>query len=131
MNINTLVVGFAALIIGLGGGYAIANSNQPELTAHNMETTIASMTAALEDKEGADFEQAFVDEMIVHHEGAVAMAQMVLTKSQRPELVQLANDIISAQTREINMMRDWKIEWFGATSSVHLNDDTTSGTVAH
>ncbi len=64
-------------------------------------------------KSGVAFEQAFLDEMIIHHEGAVLMAQMVLQKTQRPELVQLANDIITAQTREITMMREWKKEWFG------------------
>ncbi|TSC69064.1 MAG: hypothetical protein G01um101456_359 [Parcubacteria group bacterium Gr01-1014_56] len=115
MNISTIVVGIAALIIGLGGGYFMANSERPAPVQHNMSSTMAGMMAGLEDKEGTDFEQAFINEMIVHHEGAVAMAQMVLQKTERPELVQLANDIISAQTREIDMMRGWQSQWFGVT----------------
>ena len=119
MNTNTIVVGLAALVIGLGGGYVIANTQQPAPMVHDMNSTMDGMTAGLENKEGVVFEKAFIDGMIVHHEGAVAMAQMVLQKTQRPELVQLANDIISAQTREIDMMRGWDTEWFGASSSVH------------
>jgi uncharacterized protein (DUF305 family) len=115
MNTNTIVVGLVALVIGLGGGYFFADTQQPAPMVHNMNTTMDGMTAELEGKEGAEFEQAFIDGMIVHHEGAVAMAQMVLQKTQRPELVQLANDIIAAQTREINMMKGWKSEWFNGT----------------
>ena len=120
MNTNTVIVGIAALLIGLGGGYFVTNSQQPAPMVHNMGTTMKGMTAELENKEGAEFEQAFINDMIVHHEGAVAMAQMVLQKTQRPELVQLANDIISAQTREINMMREWNTIWFGASSSHNI-----------
>lgn len=117
MNMNTIVVGVLALVVGLGGGYAYANSQQPTLTVHNMGTTMDGMTADLQDKTGAEFEKAFIDEMIVHHEGAVVMAQLVLQQSKRPELVKLANDIISAQTQEINMMKQWKSQWFGLSSS--------------
>ncbi len=117
MNTNTILVGALALVIGLGGGYAYANSQQPAPMVHNMGTTMDGMTADLQSKTGADFEKAFIDGMIVHHEGAVAMAQMVLQKSQRPELVQLANDIIAAQTREIDMMREWNTMWFGGAAN--------------
>lgn len=114
MNTNTILVGFLALVVGLGGGYVIAYTQKPAPMVHNMDSTMSGMTAGLENKQGAAFEQAFIKEMIVHHEGAVAMAEMVLQKTQRPELVQLANDIISAQTREINMMRGWDTQWFGS-----------------
>ena len=38
---------------------------------------------------------------------------MVLAQSKRPELIQLANDIIAAQQKEIDMMRGWQRTWFG------------------
>ena len=50
--------------------------------------------------------------MIVHHEGAVDMAEMLLQKTKRPELVKLGNDIINAQTSEIEMMKEWRQVWF-------------------
>lgn len=116
MKIKNIGISAVALAIGLGSGYLLASGQHPPPTTHVMSTTMDGMTAGLENKEGADFEGAFIDGMIVHHEGAVAMAQMVLEKSQRPELVKLANDIMAAQTEEINLMRTWKAEWFGTAA---------------
>src|SRR3989344_4515970 len=46
-------------------------------------------------KTGADLEQSFLDAMIVHHQGAITMAQEVKQGTTRPELVKLADDIIN------------------------------------
>lgn len=78
-----------------------------------MSAEMGNMTAGLSGKYGAAFDEAFLEEMIVHHEGAVEMATMVLARSERTELKQLATDIIKAQTTEIEMMRGWKRQWFG------------------
>lgn len=58
-----------------------------------------------------DFDKAFVEEMIPHHQMAVMMANMLRTGTNRPEMKQLAEDIISAQTKEIDEMRSWYSEW--------------------
>jgi uncharacterized protein (DUF305 family) len=63
-------------------------------------------------KTGDDFDKAFLDEMVVHHQGAIDMANLVLTTSKRPELLELARNIITAQTQEITMMNDWRNAWF-------------------
>jgi uncharacterized protein (DUF305 family) len=60
---------------------------------------------------GAAFDKMFVDMMIPHHEGAVTMARDALAKSRRPEIRELAQRIIDAQQREIEMMKRWKSEW--------------------
>jgi uncharacterized protein (DUF305 family) len=60
---------------------------------------------------GAAFDRMFVDMMIPHHEGAVAMARDALSKSRRPEVRELAQRIIDAQQGEIEMMNRWKSEW--------------------
>lgn len=46
-------------------------------------------------------DDAFMEDMIKHHEGAVHMAGEVLEVSQRPEIVKMANDIIRTQNAEI------------------------------
>ncbi len=56
-------------------------------------------------------EKQFVEDMIEHHEAAVTMAEQVLTLNPRNEVKKLAEDIISAQTSEIKMMKDWLISW--------------------
>ncbi len=60
------------------------------------------------------FDQRFLDQMIMHHQGAVMSAQMMIADSARPELRDLAQRIITAQQREIDQMLDWRKEWFGS-----------------
>jgi uncharacterized protein (DUF305 family) len=59
----------------------------------------------------SDFDREFVTQMITHHEMAVMMAQMLQSSTDRPEMKQLASNIISSQTKEIEMMRGWLKEW--------------------
>jgi uncharacterized protein (DUF305 family) len=60
----------------------------------------------------ADFDLRFINAMIPHHEGAVTMAQNAATKSTRPEIKKLAQDIISSQQAEIKQMQQWKQDWY-------------------
>lgn len=62
------------------------------------------------------FDQRFLDQMIMHHQGAVMSAQMMIADSARPELRDLAQRIITAQQREIAQMQQWRNDWYGATS---------------
>lgn len=63
-------------------------------------------------EQATDFDRVFIEEMIPHHQMAVMMANMLKVGTQRPEMKQLADDIITAQTREIDQMRQWYDAWF-------------------
>ena len=63
------------------------------------------------------FDRAFIDAMVPHHQGAIAMAKELLAKGEHPGLRRMADDIISAQTKEIAQMRKWREAWYGAPSS--------------
>nr|WP_315870975.1 DUF305 domain-containing protein [Trichocoleus desertorum] len=65
----------------------------------------------------ADFDLRFVDAMTPHHEGAVTMAQDALTKSKRPEIQKLAQDIIAAQKQEIGELKQWRQAWYPNASA--------------
>ncbi len=64
--------------------------------------------------EGTDFDLMFLDMMIPHHQGAVSMAKDALLKSEHAEIKTLAQQIMDAQQKEIEMMNKWKTAWSGA-----------------
>jgi uncharacterized protein (DUF305 family) len=63
---------------------------------------------------GEPFDRAFIDAMIPHHESAIEAARAAQTRAQRPEIKQLAQEIVAAQEREIAQMKEWRRAWFGA-----------------
>jgi uncharacterized protein (DUF305 family) len=58
-------------------------------------------------------DQHFIVMMIPHHDGAIAMADLALTRAQRPEIKALARNIKASQTEENAQMRTWYRQWFG------------------
>jgi uncharacterized protein (DUF305 family) len=59
-----------------------------------------------------DSEAAFITGMIPHHQEAVASAQAVLETTERPEVRELARDVIETQTQEIAMLEGWLTRWY-------------------
>ena len=119
MNKKTVFTTLLALVIGMGLGYvikpsvALINPTPQSTPVSTMHQTMTDMTESLKGKTGAALETTFLEGMITHHEGAVAMAQELQKGTKRPELLKMANDIISAQTSEITMMKKWLNQWFG------------------
>jgi uncharacterized protein (DUF305 family) len=58
------------------------------------------------------FDKAFIDAMIPHHQSAIEMAQVALENSDNPTIKELAQNIISAQKREIEQMKQWRQQWY-------------------
>jgi uncharacterized protein (DUF305 family) len=58
----------------------------------------------------------FAQDMKVHHSQAVAMSAAVHERSQDPEVVALALDILTSQQAQIGMMSAWLQQW-GQTQS--------------
>lgn len=71
----------------------------------NGQASTDSLSAA------TDFDKAFLEEMITHHQMAVMMANMLDIATNRPEMKRLASDITSAQTKEIKDMESWQQQW--------------------
>ncbi len=56
-----------------------------------------------------EFDKLFLDLMILHHQGAIQMVQMI-QNSSNPEVRQLAEDIVKVQNLEIQEMKALKSE---------------------
>ncbi|UYN83482.1 MAG: DUF305 domain-containing protein [Microcella sp.] len=60
---------------------------------------------ALEDASGSEAGELFLEQMIVHHEGAIEMAEDVLDDGEHPGVRELARNIVASQKAEIELMR--------------------------
>jgi uncharacterized protein (DUF305 family) len=58
------------------------------------------------------FDKAFIDAMIPHHQSAIEMAKVAREESKIPEIKELAENIVSAQQKEIEQMKQWREEWY-------------------
>lgn len=76
-----------------------------------MSDMMNQMTATLADRKGDDFDKAFLTEMITHHQGAIEMANQAKLSAKHDELKRLAEDIIAAQTKEVEQMKAWQKMW--------------------
>ncbi len=60
----------------------------------------------LADASGADADQAFLELMIEHHEGAIAMAQTHIDEGSNADALALSAAIVASQSAEIAVMTD-------------------------
>lgn len=119
MQHNIAIIALVALVIGFSAGFLFTGNretapvNTLQMSDRSMMSdTMSGMMARLESQTGAGFDRAFIEEMIVHHEAAVDMAELALEYAERQEITDLATEIIAAQTSEINKMRSWLEAWF-------------------
>lgn len=77
-----------------------------------MKGEMEGMMMSLEGKTGTEFDKIFLKEMIIHHEGAVEMAEAALENAERQEIKDLSIAIIEAQNKEIEDMKKWAREWY-------------------
>lgn len=89
----------------------LASWGESEAMGHNMGR--AGKSGMLSDREvtrlgeltGADFDKAWLDGMIGHHEGAIRMAEDVVDRGVDADLRALASAIIDAQQAEVDEMK--------------------------
>jgi uncharacterized protein (DUF305 family) len=61
---------------------------------------------ALEDATGDDATRLFLEQMTVHHEGAIEMAEAEVADGENADAVAMAETIIATQTDEVALMQD-------------------------
>jgi len=94
------VCAFADEMAGMNMGTSPADKAFME----SMQTMMKDMNV----KPTGDADKDFVDMMLPHHQGAVAMAKVELRYGKDPMLRELATSIVAAQEKEIGMMKAWQ-----------------------
>ncbi|MDP9486522.1 MAG: DUF305 domain-containing protein [Actinomycetota bacterium] len=62
--------------------------------------------------ENKPFDLQFIDQMTMHHEGAIMSSEHMIGDSERPELRQLAESIQKSQSEQIKQMQGFREEWY-------------------
>ena len=101
--------------------------NQPVVNQSEMDpSTMKSAPNAAKEP----FDLQFLDTMSAHHQSAVVMANIVLTKANHTELKTFAEKIISDQSEEITQMKQWRDQWFAEKpSALNLEMSGMSGSM--
>jgi uncharacterized protein (DUF305 family) len=116
MNKNVIIASIIGLVIGVGatiGVSAIANNKSDTNTVSTDQSsmTMDDMNRKLVTLNGDDFDKAFIEMMIDHHQGAIDMAALASTRAKHDEIKILSQDIITAQNKEITEMQQWQMDW--------------------
>lgn len=129
---NFKLITAAVAVVALGGAVAtgayIYNLNtvadtknqhaKRSASAKNSEKPFADLEAEYAAMKGEEYDKAFVTDMVAHHQGAVSMAYLALSKAKHQELKIMAQGINDSQMQEIRDMETWKKEWgYSATNN--------------
>ncbi len=83
--------------------------------AENMQlpgmSSMSMNMSHLQSMSGHALDMMFIDMMIPHHEGGLAMGQDALARAEHPEIEELAQEMIEKQKKEIDRMQQWKKDW--------------------
>jgi uncharacterized protein (DUF305 family) len=122
MSLNTRIAAAGGvLIVGLtlgACGGSITQSAPPTVAPASAATSAATPGAAAHNAADAQFAQS----MIVHHRGAVEMADLAVSKATGADVRALATGISAAQGPEITQLSSWLQAW-GEPVAAAMADD--------
>jgi len=77
-----------------------------------LSQTSGQSLALLNSKTGDEFDKEFMLQLTINHQASLEMANLALTKSSRADIKALAQQIIDSQTKDIEQMKAWQVDWF-------------------
>ena len=96
----------------MAAAWGVRAPSTTEMSGHSSDgmsgtsMTSAAMLNELERLQGKAFDKRFLELMVIHHEGALKMAQTELANGTSPTAKGMAQSIVTAQTAEISQMKD-------------------------
>ena len=100
-----------ATVTALALSVTLAACSQTEAKVENEATTPPGAAGTTGPASHNDADTEFAQMMIVHHEGALEMAQLATDKATNAEVKALAERITGAQQPEIDLMTGWLAGW--------------------
>ena len=109
--VASLVLASSCLSSGSGESEQENSEQGAEEGAEDNDGQSSTQTMGSFDEE-KPFDLQFIDQMIIHHQGAIMSAEHMIADSERPELRQLSENIQTSQAEQIEQMRAWREEWY-------------------
>jgi uncharacterized protein (DUF305 family) len=104
------------------GGHGMAENggmDHDQMGHGSMGMGSGGMAKQMVTKNGEYSDEAFIDAMVPHHQGAIAMAKVALKNAEHEEIKELSRNILASQQAEIEELKAIKKEEFG-TSDVPM-----------
>jgi len=76
---------------------------------------------------GAPYDLRFIDEMTMHHAGAIMSSEAMISRSARPQLRDLNRRIQISQKRQIEQMRAWRKAWYPRAAAAPMGGMNMTG----
>lgn len=115
---NTVIVAIVALITGFLIGINVHEYEHDHEKGEHKDMDISGMMD-MKGMEGhmmgmsVSSEKEFIEGMIPHHQEAVDTAKEVIARGgTTPEIKELVENIVTAQEKEIAMMKEWYKNWY-------------------
>jgi uncharacterized protein (DUF305 family) len=114
-KVSIISITVVVVVMLAGGAFALYSANQVDdesasssSAANKSQTQDDNKYASLK---GDEFDEAFIADMIAHHEGAVNMAEQAMAVTAHEEIRTLSGNIVSSQSMEMMDMREWQKDW--------------------
>jgi uncharacterized protein (DUF305 family) len=104
------------------GGHGMAENggmDHDQMGHGSMGMGSGGMAKQMVTKNGEYSDEAFIDAMVPHHQGAIAMAKVALKNAEHEQIKELSRNILASQQAEIEELKAIKKEEFG-TSDVPM-----------
>lgn len=120
---KSLLVACAAIIfiIGVGTGYFLT----PE---YSYDQTMAKSAMKPLGKADRFLDKRYLEGVISHHLSAIDMAKQALANSKRPEILDLSKAIIELDTKAIESLNKYRLDWYKDSRPITQFNKTNLGT---
>ncbi|MHB1458182.1 MAG: DUF305 domain-containing protein [Armatimonadota bacterium] len=123
-----IAVDDSAIYIIRGGEVLKLDKNTLQVQSRAMLPEMQSMMSSMMQMPPSQFDQSFLQNMIRHHAGAIAMSRIVVQKATNPELRQFAQRVIDTQSQQNREMATWLKSWYrssGSMAPMPMDEQTT------